>query len=219
MWKVLSIMYACSVIFFEIQVSIEVTLYSMIIKVEILRLIQDGKVTLQFRRWTRPSVKAGTLLKTAIGQVEIKSVDVVQEEDVTEREARAAGYQSRQELLQSLHQYGTGSIFRISVRYHSEDPRIKLRSTTDIGAVKYDQLISKLHRLDAASKKGPWTKETLLIISNNPHVVSTELAAKLGRERMWLKLNIRKLKNLGLTISHDVGYEISPLGKVVLGRL
>jgi biotin operon repressor len=94
-----------------------------------------------------------------------------------------------------------------------------LRSTTDIGAVKYDQLISKLHRLDAASKKGPWTKETLLIISNNPHVVSTELAAKLGRERMWLKLNIRKLKNLGLTISHDVGYEISPLGKVVLGRL
>ncbi|GAA4173979.1 hypothetical protein GCM10022218_17670 [Sphingobacterium ginsenosidimutans] len=32
-------------------------------------------------------------------------------------------------------------------------------------------------------------------------------------EKEWLKLNIRKLKNLGLTISHTVGYEISPLGE------
>jgi hypothetical protein len=49
--------------------------------------------------------------------------------------------------------------------------------------------------------------------------VSTDLATKLSRERMWLKLNIRKLKNMGLTISHDVGYEISPLGREVLKLL
>ncbi|MGC3943670.1 MAG: hypothetical protein QM762_03880 [Chryseolinea sp.] len=191
----------------------------MIIKVETLRLIHEGKVTLQFRKWTRPSVKQGTLLKTAIGQVEIKSIDVVEQKDITESAAKAAGYESCDVLLKALSKHDGGDIYKISVRYHSEDPRIKLRTTTDIGADKYKELIKKLHRLDASSKEGPWTKESLDIISKNPRVVSTALAAKLGRDRMWLKLNIRKLKNLGLTISHDVGYEISPLGKEVLGQL
>ncbi|MEJ1240915.1 hypothetical protein WBG78_22405 [Chryseolinea sp. T2] len=191
----------------------------MIIKVEILHLIHDGKVTLQFRKWTKPSVKKGTLLKTAIGQVEITSIDVVKERDISEVNAKSAGYESRESLVNSLQKVETGEIYKVAVRYHSEDPRIKLRSTTDIGDEKYQQLIKKLQRFDAVSKEGPWTKETLDIISKHPHVVSTELASKLGRERMWLKLNIRKLKNLGLTISHEIGYEISPLGKVVLGQL
>ncbi|WP_294276703.1 hypothetical protein [uncultured Chryseobacterium sp.] len=40
-----------------------------------------------------------------------------------------------------------------------------------------------------------------------------------GFEKEWLKLNIRKLKNMGLTISHTVGYEISPLGSEYLKKL
>lgn len=45
-----------------------------------------------------------------------------------------------------------------------------------------------------------------------------DLAAITGFEKIWLKLNIRKLKNLGLTISHEIGYELSPLGKLYLKK-
>jgi biotin operon repressor len=191
----------------------------MIIKSQSLNAIREGKITLQFRKWTRPSVKQGTLLTTAIGQVEIQQIDVVTERQITDGDANAAGFPKRDALLQSLIKQNDGEIYKIRVRYHGEDPRIKLRSDVALSDAQYQQLIKKLQRLDAVSKEGPWTKDTLVAISKYPKVVSTELAAKLGHERMWLKLNIRKLKNLGLTISHEVGYEISPLGKAVLLRL
>jgi Mn-dependent DtxR family transcriptional regulator len=44
------------------------------------------------------------------------------------------------------------------------------------------------------------------------------LAAKAGVEKEWLKINVRKLKNLGLTISHQSGYELSPRGQEFLRR-
>jgi hypothetical protein len=191
----------------------------MIIKSQTLNAIREGKITLQFRKWTRPSVKQGTLLTTAIGQVEIQQIDVVTERQITDVDANAAGFATHDALLQSLTKQHVGEIYKIRVRYHGEDPRIKLRSDVALSDAQYQQLIKKLQRLDAVSKEGPWTKDTLVAISKYPKVVSTELAAKLGHERMWLKLNIRKLKNLGLTISHEVGYEISPLGKAVLLRL
>jgi hypothetical protein len=191
----------------------------MLIRMKLLQLILDGTITLQFRKWRRPSVKQGTLLKTALGQIEIQQVDIVPEKDLSEEEARAAGFESREALLQSLQKVEHGDIYKIAVRYHSQDPRINLRNNTDLSSDNYAMLVKKLHRLDAASKEGAWTKETLLAISRHPRVVSTELATKLSRERMWLKLNIRKLKNMGLTISHDVGYEISPLGREVLKLL
>jgi hypothetical protein len=34
-----------------------------------------------------------------------------------------------------------------------------------------------------------------------------------------MKVDIRKLKSLGLTISHDVGYELSPRGTAYLSWL
>lgn len=45
-----------------------------------------------------------------------------------------------------------------------------------------------------------------------------ELAAKIGVEKEWLKLNVRKLKNLGLTVSHQPGYELSLRGREYLRR-
>jgi hypothetical protein len=44
-------------------------------------------------------------------------------------------------------------------------------------------------------------------------VVSTLLAEELGRERFALKADVRKLKRLGLTLSREVGYELSPRGR------
>jgi hypothetical protein len=37
-----------------------------------------------------------------------------------------------------------------------------------------------------------------------------------GRELAPFKLDVRKLKNLGLTTSLDIGYELSPRGQAFL---
>ena len=44
------------------------------------------------------------------------------------------------------------------------------------------------------------------------------LSAEMGRERDPFKIDVRKLKNLGLTRSFDVGYELSPRGVAYLAR-
>ena len=39
-----------------------------------------------------------------------------------------------------------------------------------------------------------------------------------GRETLPFKIDVRKLKNLGLTISLPIGYELSPRGEAYLAR-
>lgn len=63
---------------------------------------------------------------------------------------------------------------------------------------------------------GPDDRLVLQLIADRPAVVSTELAAHLGRERQEFKRDVRKLKERGLTCSLDVGYELSPRGRSVL---
>ncbi|WP_191253647.1 hypothetical protein [Amycolatopsis oliviviridis] len=61
-----------------------------------------------------------------------------------------------------------------------------------------------------------WSQETLRIIADNPGRRAQELADLLGREKEPLKVGIRKLKGLGLTLSLEVGYRISPRGAAYL---
>jgi hypothetical protein len=46
-----------------------------------------------------------------------------------------------------------------------------------------------------------------------------ELATRVGREMLPFKADVRKLKELGLTESLEVGYRLSPRGRAVLTRL
>jgi hypothetical protein len=72
--------------------------------------------------------------------------------------------------------------------------------------------------MDAASAHGAWTAATLALIEAHPGVVSTHLAQKAGRERLAFKQDVRKLKQLGLTLSLAVGYELSPRGRAYLAH-
>ena len=74
-------------------------------------------------------------------------------------------------------------------------------------------ITKKLERMDA---KEPWTKKTLALIQKNPRIAASKLAAKLGRETLPFKADVRRLKKLGLTQSFEVGYEISPRGRAYL---
>lgn len=90
----------------------------MLLKLEVLEAIQRGEITLQFRRWTRPSVKAGGTLKTRIGMLQIGRIDEMDPADVTEADARRAGFADRVAFDKWLNTMKQGPLFhRIEVRY------------------------------------------------------------------------------------------------------
>lgn len=192
----------------------------MLIKSVHLQGIKSGTIKLAFRRWEKPAVKEGTLLKTFIGLVKVVSISTVKESQISKKDIKDAGFENKEQLLKSLRQNESSNIYKIELRYHAEDPRIELRENTALTESAYAELKDKLVvRLDNYSKQGLWTKKVLLAIKENPKLRAVDLAKLTGFEKQWLKLNIRKLKNLGLTISHEVGYELSPLGTAFVKRL
>ena len=66
---------------------------------------------------------------------------------------------------------------------------------------------------------GAWTLKTLRSIASHPGVVSTALAQQMKMERPAFKINARKLKEVGITESLEVGYQLSPWGKALLREL
>ena len=190
----------------------------MLLRTAVLERIVRGEVSLVFRRWQRPTVRTGGSLRTALGVLRIVEVAAVEESDVSAPDAAAAGYASRAALLETLGSRG-GQLYRIVVEYAGADPRIALRRRDELSEADAHDLLSRLARLDARSPAGPWTLRALAEIEARPGVAAQVLAQRLACEKGWLKPQIRKLKNLGLTVSLPIGYELSPRGRVALKRL
>ncbi|HWN45440.1 MAG TPA: hypothetical protein VNW71_24655 [Thermoanaerobaculia bacterium] len=188
----------------------------MLFKRPFLDGIVSGEITAAFRRWTRPTVRAGGTLKTAVGVLAIDSVERVPREAITEAEARRAGYPSRDALMAELDAREQGEIYRIELRYAGPDPRIALRARAELSGEELAALRKKLDRLDGASPVGPWTLAVLRLIGRNPGVRAGDLASQFGQERAAFKVNVRKLKGLGLTESLETGYRLSPRGRALL---
>ena len=90
----------------------------MLLKLEVLEAIQRGDITLQFRRWTRPSVKAGGTLKTRVGMLRIGRMDEMDPMAVSEEDARRAGFADRAAFDRWLGTMKQGPLFhRIEVSY------------------------------------------------------------------------------------------------------
>ena len=90
----------------------------MLLKLDLLNDIKAGKVDLVFRRWNRPSVKAGGTLKTKVGLLAIKAVDDIEPDDVTEADAQRAGFKDIADFRRWLDTMKPGHLFqRIEVGY------------------------------------------------------------------------------------------------------
>jgi hypothetical protein len=189
----------------------------MLIPRPVLDGIVEGRVTLAFRRWDRPHAKAGTLHRTPVGLLGIDTVDVVRLSDITAAEARAAGSASRAELMKFL-RGRDGQVYRIQLRYAGADPRIELRSDDELSDADLASIRGRLDRLDRASRHGAWTRDVLELIAANPARRAPDLAAIRGLPTQPFKTDVRKLKELGLTESLEVGYRISPRGRAYLDR-
>ena len=184
----------------------------MLFRQKFLDGIRDGTVTLAFRHWRRPSVRAGGTLMTAVGQLDIVSVDEVAIGRISDADARCAGYPSRDELVAELRSRDEGTIYRIELGALRADPRVELRGAAALADRERDELDRRLQRLDDRAADGPWTTRTLDVIRTHPGVRAGDLCRLLGQEKMPFKVNVRKLKALGLTESLEVGYRLSPRG-------
>jgi len=93
----------------------------MLLKMELLEKIKAGDVDLVFRRWSRPTVKAGGTLKTKVGLLKIGAIDDISPDDVTEAEARRAGFADVADFRKWLDTMKPGHLFqRIAVSYLGE---------------------------------------------------------------------------------------------------
>jgi hypothetical protein len=190
--------------------------HPMLFRQHFLEGIRSGAITVAFRRWQRPSVKSGGTLLTSIGQLHIASVRQIAMPQISENDARRAGYGSLAELLKELRQRSEGRVYRIELGPLRVDPRIALRREASLTRDTHHELSERLQRLDSHSADGPWTMRTLEVIRLNPGVRAGDLCALVGQEKDRFKPNVRKLKNLGLTESLETGYRLSPRGVAFL---
>jgi hypothetical protein len=171
--------------------------------------IASGQLTVMYRRWKRAQVLAGRRYRTGAGMIEVDAVDVVDEADLSDADrAQLRGEPSA----------GT-RVYRIELHAISEpDPRTVLADSDDLTDDDLAEIDRRLDRLDRASTHGPWTRATLALIAAKPATRAADLAAEVGRDTPPFKLDVRKLKALGLTISLERGYRLSPRGVAYLRR-
>lgn len=179
--------------------------------------IRDGEVTLAFRRWKARQVVPGRRYRTAAGIIEVESVEVISEAVISDSEARRAGYGDARALLMDLPVRPGLPLYRIGFHVVDEpDPREELASRAELTPAEVAEITRRLDRLDRSSPRGPWTREVLKAIEAHPGRRAPDLAELLARETQRFKTDVRKLKNLGLTVSLKIGYRLSPRGDAYL---
>jgi len=182
--------------------------------------IHSGQITLAFRRWQRSQVVAGHRYRTGLDFAEAVAVDVIAAGDIDSAQARAAGYATIGDLLANLRGSPDLPLHRIRFRRLDEtDPRDALAAASSLTEDEIASVTARLARMDTASKRGPWTIAVLGQIADRPGVSSAVIAEAMGWVRADLKRRVRRLKELGLTISLEVGYRLSPRGAAYLAAV
>jgi hypothetical protein len=181
--------------------------------------LADGSITLTFRTWTKPQARTGGRYRVAGMLLEAVDVAQVRAGDITDADAARAGAADAAAVLARMKVTDPDRlVWRVELRYVGTDDRAERRADDGLDPATIDDLKARLDRMDRRSGK-PWTRQTLRLIERYPGIVSTALARQAGQERMAFKADVRKLKELGLTESLEVGYRLSPRGEAVLRAL
>jgi hypothetical protein len=179
--------------------------------------IADGSVTVVLRRWDASRVKAGGTQRTPAGTIRVDDVkEYAGDYRVTAAQARAAGYTDAASAQAALDRRPAKHVYVIAVSYVGADERPALAADDALTDHDIAAIGERLSRFDAASTSGPWTRRYLELIRDNEAVRAPELAAREGLDVPRFKRRVRQLKGLGLTVSLDVGYRISPRGKAFI---
>ena len=191
----------------------------MLFKTKFHEGIRNGSITLTFRAWKSARAKVGNQYRIGPQDgVEVDAVEEVAISAIPDEEARRSGFPTVSELRNFLIKHSTtftskSTLFRVSFHY------VKIFDEVPQEDLSLEEIQRKLEKMDRLSKHGPWTKQTLEIISQNPRTAASKLAPLLGRETRPFKADVRKLKKLELTVSFEIGYELTSLGKALYSDL
>ena len=180
--------------------------------------VARGEITVTFRLWKSAKVKAGKTYRSGFGTIAVDAVDVIPAALVSKRDVRPSGCDSIEAIWDSAGEH-TGTRVGPDTLLHRVQFRFLGDARPDAAPVReldLDTVVARLAKMDRLSTRGPWTMQVLRIIERSPHIPARLLAADLDWERLDFKAHVRRLKALSLTISHEVGYEISDLGRRVI---
>ena len=186
----------------------------MLFRLDVLQGIAEGRVSLAFRRWRKAPPRDGSTLRTSVGVLSLDRITVIEVGDISPDDVARTGM-SLDELRASI--AGQGRLLRVELRLIGDDPRVALRETRP-AAEEVATLAERLRRMDAASD-APWTTAYLRLIADQPAVVARRLAASIKIDVATFKRRVRRLKELGLTESLEVGYRLSPRGEALLASI
>ncbi len=181
--------------------------------------VASGELTVTWRLWKYAHVRAGKPYSTGFGWIHVEDVRAVRVADVTDTDAAEAGLRDAKALVELARSH-TGAavspdtlLHRVQFRYLSEAPEVERPRLTA------EEVSRRLDRMDRTSSRVPWTLATLRLIETNPGVPARVLAGDLDCPTPVFKADVRKLKALGLTVSLEVGYELSDAGQEYLDSL
>jgi hypothetical protein len=184
--------------------------------------VANGKITAAYRRWAEARVAEGRIYRTNAGRIQIDSVREVNPDLIADNDADVAAADRRNAKDVRRRLRGGEDQPTFLIRFHlveGPDPRDELAARSELSPDDLEELKTRLAGFDEFSKQGPWTTATLRLIQSKPATRAADLAAELGRETAPFKLDVRKLKNLGLTYSLEVGYQLTPRGTAYLAAL
>ncbi len=168
---------------------------------------------------------AGRVYRTGGGRVLVQSVEQTTPSDISAKAAKAAGYRSLDELADYIGVEPTQRdperhLYIVRFELSAEpDPREQLAADDKLSTDDIAEITKRLDRYDNASSHGAWTRPTLELIAKHPGRRAPDMAELVDRDTQPFKLDVRKLKNMGLTHSLRIGYELSPRGEAYLKRV
>ncbi|TAK67999.1 MAG: ASCH domain-containing protein [Dehalococcoidia bacterium] len=177
--------------------------------------VARGEITVTFRLWKSAHVRAGKTYESGFGRIEVEDVRVIPAAMISEDDIGPSGCDDVAAIRELAGEHTKAQVgpdtllHRVQFRFIGDGAMpIEPRTPIDMELVA-----ARLERMDRLAPRGPWTLAALRMIERRPRAAARLLAAELGYETLDFKRNVRKLKALGLTISHEAGYELSDGGR------
>jgi hypothetical protein len=181
--------------------------------------IRSGAITRSFRFWKQPRVRVGGVYRIR-PDLAIRVTHVaLWTKRPSAADAVRAGFRDVRALETALGPGRGQSLYLVKFEWCDvpQDSRTRLAHS-----VASDESTKGLHKrladLDRRRADGPWTHAVLDLIERFPGRRAGDLAAMLGWPTADFKQRVRRLKSLGLTLSLEVGYRLSPLGSSFRSR-
>jgi hypothetical protein len=181
--------------------------------------IRAGKVTRSFRHWQRPQATLGGKYNLhPEGAIEVTALAQVSLGELSDCDLDSTGITDLQALKALLGIAAPATrLYQVDFRYLGPD-LVKQANTSAPATSELAAVITRLRAMDKRSDQ-PWTITLLQRLRQQPGTRAADLAPVFGWDTNRFKTQVRKLKALGLTVSLETGYQISPRGLALLQHL